>query len=115
MPDIREVLKALSPEDRTLWDQCRNSMRSVYLNAHNSIIGIAGWKSEDDAFLDLIDIRLALLFDRAGKLNTVEEIVSKEDAKKIETSIEKAEDDMKAKQQNGASDATKMLQTWGNN
>ncbi len=115
VPDIREIIKALSPEDRTLWDQCRNNMRSVYLNAHNSTIGIAGWKSEDDAFLDLIDIRLALLFDRSGKLNTVNEIVSKEDAKPIEASIEKADDDMKIKQQNEASDASKLLQTWGNN
>jgi len=113
MPDVREVLKALSPEDRTLWDQCRNNMRSVYLNAHNAIVGIAGWNTSDDALLDLIDIKLALLFDRAGKLNTVEEIVSKEDAKPIEESIEKADDDMKTKLQNSASDASKMLAEWG--
>lgn len=96
MPDIREVLKALSPEDKTLWSQVRNNMRSVYLNAHNSIVGIAAWDQTDDAFIDLIDIKLALLFDRGGRLDTTTDIVGTEH-KEIEQDIYTAEDKMKAK------------------
>lgn len=115
MPDIREVLKALGPEDKTLWQQCRTSMRSVYLNAHNSTVGVAGWDKDDDAFLDLIDIRLALLFDRSGRLETTKEIVHKDDGKQTEKDLEVADDKMKAKQEINQSDATKLLAVVGQN
>lgn len=96
MPDIREVLKALSIDDRALWSEQRTIMRRAYLNAHNETIGIGNWTYEDDSFMDLIDIRLALLFDRGGKLDTVTDIIG-DDHKVIEQDIHNAEDKLKEK------------------
>lgn len=107
MPNIREIIKALSPEDRTLWQRCRNNMRSVYLNAHNSTVGMPAWNHDDDAFLDFIDIKLATLFDRAGRLDAIKEIIG--DSKEIENNLEKADDAMKEKAQIIMSDASKMM------
>ena len=73
--DIREILNALSPEDRLLWSQCRTDMRRNYLNAHNQTMGIHNWDHTDDAFLDMIDIKLAILFDRSGKLVSTKSII----------------------------------------
>ena len=95
MPDIREILNALSIDDRALWSEQRTIMRRSYLNAHNETVGMANWSHEDDAFLDLIDIRLALLFDRAGRLNSVKEIIGNGD--KIEEDLKASEDKMKDK------------------
>ena len=93
MPDIREILNALSIDDRALWSEQRTIMRRSYLNAYNETVGMANWSHEDDAFLDLIDIRLALLFDRAGRLNAVKEIIGNGD--KIEEDLKASEDKMK--------------------
>src|ERR1051326_8148996 len=90
MLDIREILKTLSPEDKTVWEQTRMEMRRAYLNAHNGIVGIAAWDKHDDAFMDLIDIKIAVLFDRAGKIEAVKEIVKAEDAAPIEEQINEA-------------------------
>jgi hypothetical protein len=95
MPDIREILNALDVDDRALWSEQRTIMRRSYLNAHNETVGMSNWMLEDDAFLDLIDIRLALLFDRAGKLHTVKEIIG--NGNKIEDDIKASEDKMKEK------------------
>lgn len=73
--DIREILNSLSPEDRLLWSQCRTDMRRNYLNAHNSTMGIHNWDHTDDAFLDMIDIKLAILFDRSGRINSPKDII----------------------------------------
>lgn len=108
MPDIREIIKALLPEDRTLWQQCRNNMRSVYLNAHNSTVGMPAWNHDDDAFLDLIDIKLATLFDRSGRLIATKEIIG--DSKTIEDDLEKADDAMKEKPSAQKSEATKLME-----
>ena len=94
LPDIRTVLNALDAEDKRLWTQHRTEMRRSYLTAHNSILGVGTWSDSDDTFLDYIDIKLALLFDKAGgmrqQLDTI--IVSTDDAKKIEQTLDKAED-----------------------
>lgn len=95
MPDIREILNALSIDDRALWSEQRTIMRRSYLNAHNETVGMANWSHEDDAFLDLIDIRLALLFDRAGLLQSNKEIIGNGD--KIEEDLKASEDKMKIK------------------
>ena len=95
MPDIREIINALSIDDRALWSEHRTIMRRSYLNAHNNTVGVAKWSPEDDAFLDLIDIRLALLFDRAGRLHAVKEIIGNGD--KIESDLKTSEDRMKGK------------------
>ena len=115
MPDIREILNALDVDDRALWSEHRTIMRRSYLNAHNETIGMAKWTHEDDAFLDLIDIRLALLFDRAGRLHSVKEIIGNGD--KIESDLKASEDKMKDKAVPGKleslgikSDPTKIMQ-----
>lgn len=83
--DIREILQSLSPEDRLLWSQCRTEMRRTYLNAHNQTMGIASWDHTDDAFLDMIDIKLAILFDRSGKIVATKQVIG--DASEIEEQI----------------------------
>ena len=86
MPDIREILNALDIDNRALWSEQRTIMRRSYLNAHNQTVGMGNWSIEDDAFLDLIDIRLALLFDRAGLLHSTKEIIGNGD--KIEQELQ---------------------------
>lgn len=86
--DIRQILAALSIEDRALWSECRTNMRRAFLHAHNETMGIGQWEAQDDAFVDLIDIQLALLFDRAGRLDTVTDIVGFTDGEKISANIE---------------------------
>lgn len=118
MPDIREILNALSIDHRALWSEQRTIMRRSYLNAHNETVGMANWTHEDDAFLDLIDIRLALLFDRAGLLNTTKSIIDTERQEAVESDLKVAEDKMKGEaliksSQGLQSDATKMLTNGG--
>jgi hypothetical protein len=120
MPDIREILNALDVDDRALWSEHRTIMRRSYLNAHNETVGMGQWSHEDDAFLDLIDIRLALLFDRAGRLNATHDIVGNGD--KIEKELKdmdaelaasvgkvKRADPAKIENLDFSSDASKML------
>lgn len=95
MPDVREILAALSIDDRALWSEQRTIMRRSYLNAHNQTLGIEDWSAEDDAFIDLIDIRLALLFDRAGRLETTKSIIDTDRQEAIESDLKVAEDKMK--------------------
>lgn len=100
MPDIRDVLKGLSPDHRALYTEVRTTMRRAYLAAHASILPIEQYEVTDDAFLDLIDIKIALLFDRAGVFNHVDGNLNTEDAKVAEATIEA----------DGASAATKLMQ-----
>jgi len=95
MPDIRTVLAALDEEDRRLWSQHRTEMRRSYMTAHNSVIGVAAWNAHDDAFLDLIDIKLALIFDNAGRFAAVNEVANKADGAQTEAAILKADDQLK--------------------
>lgn len=122
MPDIREVLAALDPQDRVLWSQHRTEMRKSYMNAHNSVIGIAAWDANDDAFIDLIDIKLALIFDRSGRFNAVKEVASQKDANEIEGILHTASDKLKiapnntkVDNDNTVSSATAMMKNeWAN-
>lgn len=111
MPDVRDVVNRLSMEDRAIWNEHRTCMRKCYLEAVNATITIHKFEPQDDSFLDLIDIRLALLFDRAGMLPTgLETVTGKEDAAKIEGEIVEAEDKAKV------SAATAMMKNddaWG--
>ena len=95
MPDIREILAALDIDDRALWSEHRTIMRRSYLNAHNETVGMGKWSHEDDAFLDLIDIRLALLFDRAGRLQATTDILGQDQKEAIESDLVHASDKMK--------------------
>lgn len=88
--DIREILKALAPEDRQLWAQFRTEMRRTYISAHNSTMGTQKWDGSDDAFLDIIDIKLATLFDRCGKVQAANDVIGKEDVAEVEKKIEEA-------------------------
>ena len=96
MPDVRDIVARLAPEDIAVWNEHRTCMRKCYLAAVNATIGIDKFEQQDDSFLDLIDIRLALLFDRAGFLPTgLEKVTGKEEADKIEKELVTAEDAMK--------------------
>lgn len=92
--DIREILAAIDEKDRQLWSDCRTNMRKVFISAHNKVVGIANWSHIDDAFLDMMDIQLANLFDRAGRINSPKPIVSDEDAEKIKNDLLKSDDDI---------------------
>jgi hypothetical protein len=94
MADIREILAALSTEDRAMYTQHRNEMRKSYLLAHNQTIGMDKWDSFDDQFLDYVDITLALLYDRAGRLVATKNIVG-DDKAKIEQDIDTIENNLK--------------------
>jgi hypothetical protein len=65
------------------------------MTAHNSVIGVAAWNAHDDAFLDLIDIKLALIFDNAGRFAAVNEVANKADGAQTEAAILKADDQLK--------------------
>lgn len=86
--DIREILAALSPDDRALWSEHRTAMRRSFLTAHNMTVGIGNWSANDDAFADLIDIQLALLFDRAGRLEASKDIIGAQKAETIVANIQ---------------------------
>lgn len=88
MPDTRQILAAMSVDDRALYIQCRTDMRRAFLTAHNSTVGIAKWEDQDDSLLDLVDIRLALLFDRSGRLNSATDIIGTDDGEKLHTKLE---------------------------
>lgn len=90
MPDIREVLKGLSPDDRAAYMQARNTMRRAYLAAHAAVLPIDKFEIEDDQFLDLIDIKLAILFDRAGVFDHSNGSVDVEQEKDIQSAVESA-------------------------
>jgi hypothetical protein len=94
MADIREILNALSPDDRAMYTQHRNEMRRSYLLAHTETIGMDKWGNEDDRLLDYIDISLALLYDRAGRLVASKEIIG-DDKANIEMAIDTADANLK--------------------
>lgn len=98
MLDIKEIVKSLSDDDKARWIENRTAMRRSYLAAHGSILPITKYTEDDDAFLDLIDIKLALMFDRAGKIESVKALVEKSDGQTTEAAI--------------ISDASKMLNGW---
>lgn len=89
MPDIREILAALDIDDKARFLEARNTMRRAFMGAHAaSALTIDKWTQEDDAFLDLIDVKLALLFDRSGHMDSKgKDIIHKEDGAKIEQDI----------------------------
>jgi hypothetical protein len=91
MPDIREVLNALDAEDKRLWTQHRTEMRRSFITAHNSVLGATNWSESDDTFMDYIDIKLALLFDQSGRMSQATIVATKEDASKIEDTLDKAD------------------------
>lgn len=87
MSDIRDVLKGLDAEDRALYQEVRTTMRRSYLAAHARLLPIEQYDFEDDAFLDLIDIKVAILFDRSGHFNHVEGHLDTEKAVSIEKDV----------------------------
>ena len=90
MPDIRDILNALSDQDKHLYSHLRTVMRSEYLNAIHETVNIRSYTKDDDAFLDLIDIKIATLFDRAGKFNAAKGHIDEEAANQIEQQIVEA-------------------------
>jgi hypothetical protein len=90
MPDIRDVLKGLSVDDRALYSEVRTVMRRAYLSAHAKLLPIDQYEAVDDAFLDLIDIKIATLFDRAGVFNHSDGHLNTNTAKDIEQEVKDA-------------------------
>jgi hypothetical protein len=87
MPDVLEILNSMSVDDKALYSESRSAMRRAYLNAHNATVGIGKWENSDDWFLDLIDMKLALLFDKAGLMETSKKIIDNTEAERIEAEI----------------------------
>ena len=81
--DIRDILKGLDADHRAVYAETRTTMRRAYLYAHSKILPIDQYEEKDDAFLDLIDIQTALLFDRAGTFNHVDGHLSSDTAKTL--------------------------------
>lgn len=104
MPDIRDVLKGLSPDDRAMYMEARNVMRRAYLAAHAKVLPIEKFEIEDDQFLDLIDIKLAILFERSGTFDHAQGNLNNKQAEAIETEIKA----------NFEGAATRMLRAGGN-
>lgn len=98
--DIREILAAIDEKDKQLWSNCRTNMRKVYIAAHNKIIGTADWATIDDAFLDMVDIQLAELFDRSGRISATKPLINHDDANKIKDGLYKRDDEIKDKLSN---------------
>lgn len=102
MPDIRDVLNGLSIDDRALYTEIRTAMRRSYLSAHSKLLHIDKYEATDDAFLDLIDIKLAMLFDRAGAFDsskgTIETAVADEIEKDVKSTFESAATKMMKKE-----------------
>lgn len=94
MPDIRDVLKGLSAEDRAIYTEVRTQMRRAYLYAHTKTLSIEQFNETDDAFLDLIDIKIAMLFDRAGVFDHSEGSLDNTSAKAVEETLHKASDSL---------------------
>lgn len=90
LPDIRDILKGLSETDRAIYTEVRTQMRRAYLYAHSKTLPIEQYEESDDQFLDLLDIKIAQLFDRAGVFNHTEGNLDTENAKKTEADIETA-------------------------
>lgn len=67
--DIRDVIKGLSASDIDLFADTRRKLRSVYINALSSVVGVGEWSQSDDMFLDAMDIKVIQLFERAGRYN----------------------------------------------
>jgi len=85
--DIREIINSLDEQDKTMFNQHRTEMRRSYLTAHNSIIGVEAWDPYDDAFMDIIDLKLAILFDRAGRFAAVDKTIDDKEIERVEQDI----------------------------
>ena len=85
--DITALYKSLSPDDRAIYQRIRTELRKVYLTAHTEVVGMIHWTTEDDYFLDLLDIKVAVLFDRAGAIEATKPIVDKEEEKAAESTV----------------------------
>jgi hypothetical protein len=89
--DIREIINSLDEQDKQMFNQHRTEMRRSYLTAHNSIIGVHAWDAYDDAFMDIIDLKLAILFDRAGRFEAIKDkTIDDAEIERVENDIIKA-------------------------
>ena len=64
--DIIHTLGNMRAEDQKRFLSIRTAMRKAYLMSIQSTVGIANFTSEDDTFLDAIDIKCEMLAARAG-------------------------------------------------
>lgn len=85
MPDIKDILDALDKDDRKLYAQTRTRMRTAYLMALSDIVGMHDHNESDDEVLDWIDVKIAIMFDRAGRFDNSITILP--DVSKLEQEI----------------------------
>ncbi len=78
-------------------------MRRAYLYAHSRALPIDQYDESDDSFLDMIDIKIAMLFDRAGVFNHVEGKLDTKLAAEVGTTLHAASDSLATRmmKQNG--------------
>jgi hypothetical protein len=95
--DLRELIAAMTADDKKLFDECRTGMRRAYLIAHAKTMKAINWEIEDDAFMDMIDIKLATLFDRDGRIEATKTIVSEKDAEQTVKDLHSKDDLIKDK------------------
>lgn len=107
--DIRTLYGSLSPEDIALYQKVRTDMRKVYLNAHTNIVHIENWDVTDDAFMDLLDIKIAILFDRAGAIEGLKSAIDKNEEKAIEKNVEAQGDKLTVKMNTEMSEGSQKL------
>lgn len=66
MTDIRDKLEEIKHDDMQRFLIVRTAMRRAYLMAINATVGITRYQSEDDTFMDAIDLKVEMLMKRAG-------------------------------------------------
>jgi hypothetical protein len=84
--NIKDVLNNLNDNDKQLWKNSRTDMHRTYLHILHQTMGIVSIDEDDMAFLDLLDIKLAAVFERAGRFRELV-AANSEDAMMIEAAI----------------------------
>lgn len=73
------------------------------------MVGVDNWTNDDDALLDLLDIKIAVLFDRAGRIEGIKPLIDKEKVKATEDKIEGQGEKIAAKIETEMSEASQKL------
>ncbi len=84
--NIKDILNNLDDNDKRLWVDHRTNLHRAYLTMLHDALGVASIDETDMAFLDLVDIKLALVFERAGRFRS-EVAADSEKADEIEKAI----------------------------
>lgn len=64
--DIVDTLAQIRAQDQKKFLLVRTNMRKAYLMSIAATVGIASYQTEDDTFMDALDIKVEMLMHRAG-------------------------------------------------